>query len=344
MAAEPSARDSRPPAERPTSIDVSNRSALTSVLLDGSAEGRLLPHLIDRLRETNLDRIDMAVSFVMKSGLARILQPLEDALERRAHVRILTTDYLAITDPDALTQLADLAEGGDRRLEVRLFSGGSVAFHPKAYIFWSSAGEGAAGYVGSSNLSASGIDGGVEWNLGVDRVEQLVAGFESLWADGRTRPLDATTLSEYRERWRQNNRRVVAPQPDPESEPAQESQPGNPEEVLRHLTGVADEAPTQPISPRPIQSEALAALERTRADGFDRAFVVMATGLGKTWLAAFDSARPGFRRVLFVAHREEILRQSRDVFHRVRPDADVGLFMGDEKSTDAKAIFAGVRS
>ena len=114
---------------------MSDRSALSPVLLDGSAEGRLLPRLIDRLQDPNLDRIDMAVSFVMKSGLACILRPLEDALDRGAHVRILTTDYLAITDPDALTQLADLAEDPDRRLEVRLFSGGSVAFHPKAYIF-----------------------------------------------------------------------------------------------------------------------------------------------------------------------------------------------------------------
>ena len=319
---------------------MSDRSGVAPILLDGSAEGRLLPHLIDRLQDPNLDRIDMAVSFVMKSGLARIIQPLEDALDRGAHVRILTTDYLAITDPDALTQLADLAEGDDRRLEVHLFSGGSVAFHPKAYIFWSSAGEAAAGYVGSSNLSASGIDGGVEWNLGVDRVEQLVAGFESLWADERTRSLDATTLSEYRETWRQNARRVVAPQP----EPAQESPPAAPEEILRHLTGVADEAPTQPVAPRPIQTEALDALERTRANGFDRAFVVMATGLGKTWLAAFDSARPGFRRVLFVAHREEILRQSRDVFRRVRPDADLGLFMGDEKVRDTEVVFASVQT
>ena len=323
---------------------MSDRSALSPVLLDGSAEGRLLPRLIDRLQDPNLDRIDMAVSFVMKSGLARIIQPLEDAVDRGAHVRILTTDYLAITDPDALTQLADLAEGADRRLEVRLFSGGSVAFHPKAYIFWSSAGEAAAGYVGSSNLSASGIDGGVEWNLGVDRVEQLVAGFESLWADGRTRRLNAKTLSEYRETWRRSARRVLAPQPDPDSEPVEESQPAASEEILRRLVGVADELPTQPVAPRPIQSEALAALEQTRADGFDRAFVVMATGLGKTWLAAFDSARPEFRRVLFVAHREEILRQSRDVFRRVLPDVDLGLFMGDEKSTDAKTIFASVQT
>ena len=58
----------------------------------------------------------------------------------------------------------------------------------------------------------------------------------------------------------------------------------------------------------------------------------MATGLGKTWLAAFDTVRPQFRRVLFVAHREEILRQSLDVFRRVQPDADLGLYYGGESS------------
>jgi len=135
MAAEASAGHSGPHAVGPVPAGEAGRGGATPVLLDGSAEGRLLPHLIDRLRDPDLDRIDMAVSFVMKSGLARILGPLEDALDRGARVRVLTTDYLAITDPDALTQLADLAKDGGRRLEVRLFSGGSVAFHPKAYIF-----------------------------------------------------------------------------------------------------------------------------------------------------------------------------------------------------------------
>lgn len=339
---------------------------MSPVLLDGSDEGRLLPHLIDRLGDPGLDRIDMAVSFVMKSGLERILGPLEDALDRGAHVRILTTDYLAITDPDALTQLADLADGGDRRLEVRLFSGVSVAFHPKAYIFWSSAGEAAVGYVGSSNLSASGIDGGVEWNLSTGRVEQLVAAFESLWDDERSRLLDATALHRYRQAWRESSRAAEpssdagsdtsgAPLTDPTPGPAG---PQTPDEApgaastqssdavaeVRRLVGVADEPPTQPVAARPIQSEALEALVQTRALGFDRALVVMATGLGKTWLAAFDSARPGFRRVLFVAHREEILLQSREVFRRVRPDAHLGLFMGGEKVPGAEVVFASIQT
>ena len=150
MAAEPCAGDRVPPAGDEAPPDVPPRCDGAPVLFDGSEGGRLLPEFLDRLGDRALDRIDMAVSFVMKSGLARIVRPLEDALDRGAQVRILTTDYLAITDPDALTQLADLASDPDRRLEVRLFSGGSIAFHPKAYIFWSSAGETAAGYVGSS--------------------------------------------------------------------------------------------------------------------------------------------------------------------------------------------------
>ena len=135
IAVEPSASDSGPPAGSETPLDGSRRSGGEPMLFDGSAHGQLLPQQLDRLNDRSLDRIDMALSFVMKSGLARILRPLEDALDRGAHVRILTTDYLAITDPDALTHLADLAEDPDRRLEVRLFSGGSVAFHPKAYVF-----------------------------------------------------------------------------------------------------------------------------------------------------------------------------------------------------------------
>ena len=349
MRAEPCSGDSVPPTGASLSHPVSDRSDRPPVLFDGSEGGRLLPELLDRLGDRALDRIDMAVSFVMKSGLARIVRPLEDALDRGAQVRILTTDYLAITDPDALTRLADLAAGPDRRLEVRLFSGGSIAFHPKAYIFWSSAGETAAGYVGSSNLSASGIDGGVEWNLGTDRVEQLVTGFESLWADERSKPLDARTLSDYRQRWLASTQGAApfddsTPQSDEPTPPPPQSPPATTEQAARRLIGVLDEPPTQPVAPRPIQAEALAALERTRADGFDRAFVVMATGLGKTWLAAFDSARPRFRRVLFVAHREEILRQSRDVFRRVRPGADLGLFMGDEKVPGAEVVFASVQT
>ena len=84
----------------------------------------------------------------------------------------------------------------------------------------------------------------------------------------------------------------------------------------------------------------MSALVATRLDGHRAGLVVMATGLGKTWLAAFDSTRPEFRRVLFVAHREEILRQARDVYRRIRPGGRLTMFTGDERDPDGDVVFA----
>ncbi|MBT7692463.1 MAG: DUF3427 domain-containing protein [Gemmatimonadales bacterium] len=289
------------------------------VLLDGLDDGQLLLELFRCLDNPIFDRIDMVVSFIMNSGLRLIADRLEYAIQRGARVRILTTDYLHVTDPDALTRLLDMVDADDDLMQVRVFHDPSLSFHPKAYLFWSGSGEMAAGYVGSSNLSRSGISGGVEWNLGVERVAPLVTSFERLWDDRRSNPLSHEWLRRYR-------------QDRPSSIAGDAS-----------TAGVADEPLLQPVSPRPIQQEALSALEGTRVDGFNRGLVVMATGLGKTWLAAFDSSRPQFKRVLFIAHREEILRQARDVFRQVRPDADLGLFLGSDKAPNADVVFASIQ-
>ncbi len=90
--------------------------------------------------------------------------------------------------------------------------------------------------------------------------------------------------------------------------------------------------------------EALKALETTRAKGNSAGLVVLATGLGKTWLSAFDSHRDGFERVLFVAHREEILGQALATFRRIRPKAHMGFFTGQEKALDAQILFASVQA
>ena len=88
-----------------------------------------------------------------------------------------------------------------------------------------------------------------------------------------------------------------------------------------------------------IQQAALSALEETRAAGNQAGLVVLATGLGKTWLSAFDTNRPEFRRVLFVAHREEILNQALDTFRRIRPDgAPRALHGRDEGSRRRRRV------
>lgn len=301
-------------ANPPAIPDERGLTFTTPVLVDGQVR-LLLPELVQRLRNIEYDHVDMVVSFIKMSGLNLLSGPLQDALERGAQVRILTTDYLGLTELAALTRLHDLIDDHPDQLSVRLFHDREVSFHPKAYLFYSTRGRADAAFVGSSNLSGSGLAGGIEWNLLVGAIDELKERFLVLWLDHRSLSLTDEMIAAY--------------QPAPPYVP----------EVVEVI-----DFPQEPARPRPIQEEALRALARTRAYGFRAGMVTMATGLGKTWLAAFDAARPEVNRVLFVAHREEILKQSRDVFRRVIPDASMGLYYGDEKQPDAAIVFASVQT
>ncbi|MCB0969324.1 MAG: DEAD/DEAH box helicase family protein, partial [Ilumatobacter sp.] len=300
--------------------------ALTAPSLVTPADRRMLTELFRCLNREDLDRIDLLVSFVMWSGIQHIGRHLDEALRRGAHVRLLTTDYLQVTDTRSLGFFLDrLTDGPVGKLEARVFSDASTSFHPKAYIFTSSAtGDGVA-FVGSSNLSHSGIASGVEWNMQTSGTRKLVEEFDRLWTDERAVLLDQEWLTEY-ERMRQLRNHVEPDEPS--------------DAPLAHLVE-EDEPPAQPWS---VQAEAMSALEATRLEGHQAGLVVMATGLGKTWLAAFDSTRPEFRRVLFVAHREEILTQARDVYRQIRPDGRLTLFTGGEREPDGDVVFASVQS
>jgi hypothetical protein len=104
------------------------------------------------------------------------------------------------------------------------------------------------------------------------------------------------------------------------------------------------EAAGASFHPKAYQARALEALERTREEGNTAGLVVLATGVGKTWLSAFDSNRPPFRRVLFVAHREEILGQAWRTFRRIRPLATLGYYNGREKAPEADVLFASIQT
>ena len=282
----------------------------------------LLPHLERDLAEAS--SVDVAVAFVLPSGVEKLYPHFEDLLTRGGALRLLTGDYLDISDPDALQRLIDLRTlYGDARCELRIYCGRGLSFHPKAYLASRARDVGVA-YVGSSNLSRSALLEGVEWNYrltsrrdaeGWRRVRDA---FEALFRDPGTTSLDDEWLRAYRQR-----RHKTPPPPTPG-------------------TDQAAEPAAAPPQPNRIQLEALDALQATRAAGNRAGLVVMATGLGKTWLAAFDAAR--FHRILFVAHREEILTQAVATFRRIRPAARIGRYTGAEKTTDVDILFASVQT
>ena len=277
---------------------------------DDALHAHLRP-LIDQAQS-----VDLAVSFLMTSGARLVLPHLRDLLERGGRLRLLTGDYLDVTEPTALRLMQDLDH--DRHLYI--FRAARIPFHPKAWMFSFADGSGAL-IVGSSNLSRSALTDGVEWNLRhFDKSDALPlttarAAFEDLLA----RP-DVTSLSpEWIDSY---ETRRIAPTP--------------------MTSGVPEEPPEDAPKPHAIQLEALAALAATRAKGYRAGLVVLATGLGKTFLAAFDSQPAA--RVLFVAHREEILTQAMEAFRAVRPKARLGRFGGGEKDFDADVLFASIQT
>jgi superfamily II DNA or RNA helicase/HKD family nuclease/diadenosine tetraphosphate (Ap4A) HIT family hydrolase len=307
-------------------------------------EDPLLPHIL-----ANLDcaeRTDMAIAFVLESGVELIEEHLRDLLDRGAHIRLLTGDYLGITDPRALYRLLDLQEGAKGTLDLKIFESGGISFHPKAYIFYfeepTSSG---IAYVGSSNLSAQALGGGIEWNYRIIRAEMhkgfqaVVDAFERLFKHPKSRRIDTSWIHEYHSRRKpllaQTHTAII-------SEETQQSwKKSSPREKPAEF--VSEEIHPPP-EPHEIQVKALDALQRTRAEGNRSGLVVLATGLGKTWLAAFDSVRFHADRVLFVAHREEILRQALKTFRRIRPEENLGIYSGREKSTDSTVLFASIQT
>lgn len=296
-------------------------------LITGGARDPFLPRLLAAIRRA--DRIELAVAFVKSSGLELLFNALTDAVETRgARLRLLTSDYLDVTDPQALRRLMLLAERG---ADTRIFEAGDRSFHLKAYICVQSDGERAvwgAAFVGSSNISRTALTDGLEWNVRIDcatdpadpasdRFREIRDEFQRLFEHPAVRVLDHDWIAAY-ERRRQVRRLPIAPGSD------------DPEEL--------------PPAPTEVQREALAALADTRAAGYRRGLVVMATGLGKTYLAAFDSERMQAERVLFVAHREEILLQAEASFLRVRPRARVGRYTGSHKDADAALLFASIQT
>jgi len=277
-------------------------------------------HLLNYLAGA-IDRavgIRFNVAFLMESGTRLITPYLKEAADRGVTTRILTGRYMSITEPSALYYLKDCL---GEQVDIRFYAEQVRSFHPKAYIFdYPDDGE---IFIGSSNLSRSALTFGLEWNYSILRsnnpraFDRFASSFEELFNQD-ARVVDHEVLKQYTAGWKKP--RYIRIEQDVEAARAED----------------------EGAVPRGAQIEALYELKNAREEGIDKGLVVAATGVGKTYLAAFDS--DDFKRVLFLAHREEILRQAEQTFKAVSPATRTGFYTGENKDTEADAYFASVQT
>lgn len=272
------------------------------------------------------DRIDFLISFIRFSGLQLLLPALRLFTARGGHLRIVTTTYMGATDPKAIEVLASLPH-----TEVRIsYDVKETRLHAKSYMFYRESGYSTA-YIGSSNLSHAAIAEGMEWNMKVTAqdqphiIDKMSATFETYW----------------------------------HSEDFTSYEPQKDEEKLRRAidrergrsSGTDASSYSFDIQPYPYQQAILDALD-TERHGKDRWYnlVVAATGTGKTAISAFDyrrfaASRKEGTRLLFIAHREEILKQSLSCFRQVMKDPDFGaLAVGGHRASHVEHLFMSIQT
>jgi len=306
----------------------------SDLLINGRGEPNLIRALTSEV--DSADRIRIIVSFIKWSGLVLILEELERAIRRGAQVQVLTTTYLAASDQKAINALIDAGA------EVRIsYDGRGTRLHAKAWLFDRNSGF-HTGFIGSSNMSIQAMSEGMEWNVRLSGTEtphllaKFRATFDAYWQDpvNGFEPYDPNRRPDDRERLR------IALE-------ANASDGGS---------AVEDLLPFD-LNPYPFQEEMLDDLRREREVYHNhRNLVVAATGTGKTIIAAFDfrrlaeerrwsSSAGRFPRLLFVAHRKEILKQSRRVFRQVLKDANFGeLLVDGEAPILGDHVFASIQS
>ena len=285
------------------------------------------PIMVDELKKEIItsNQVDLLVSFIRWSGIRLLMDKLKKFTDSGGTLRIITTTYMGATDFGAIEKLSHL-----KNTQIRIsYDTKRTRLHAKAYIFHRDTGFSTA-YIGSSNISSMAISSGLEWNVKItssdlpDTMNKVKVTFESYW---NSKEFELYT-SDQKDRLKE----------------AINAEKSAGEET--HSSIMFD------IRPFPFQQEILDKLQAERQFlGRNKNLVVAATGTGKTVIAAFDyksfcEKNPsGKNRLIFLAHREEILVQAIDTFKAVLKDYNFGsLYVGKNKPDSMDHLFISIQT
>ncbi len=294
-----------------------SRKELRPIIIDNTEREMLLCEMLGKcLRECN--SFLFSVAFINRGGLEMILQALAEARDKGVKGKIITTDYLTFSEPEALEKLLSFTSF----IETRVVT--NEGFHTKGYSFISD--DKTTIIIGSSNLTQTALKTNHEWNVSITSLESgqytedFNSAFYSLW--DKAIPLTQSWLNDYKKRYKAYHN------------------------ALRRASNSLEEhIETFITKPNAMQEKATAALQKLRSQGKKKALIIAATGTGKTFLSCFDVKAYNPKRMLFLVHREQILRSAADSFEKILGSSirnEIGYLTGSRKDTDKKYLFSTI--
>ncbi|WP_244835049.1 DEAD/DEAH box helicase [Clostridium sp. BJN0001] len=289
---------------------------INNKLVVNSERGNFLNELKTSLKECK--KFYFSVAFINFSGLQLLLDSFKELEDKGIKGRILTSTYLNFTEPKALERINKFSN-----ISLKVFvTDKETGFHTKAYIF-----ENTYEYkiiIGSSNITQRALKSNIEWNVRViskkedSFVKEVLEEYIELWQ--KTSTLTSEFLAKY-------------------SEFINEIKKAEKNKSI-------DFSDYQIIKPNCMQSEAINNLNKLRESGEDRALVIAATGTGKTYMSAFDVINYKPKKMLFLVHREEILKSAEKTFKKLAKNKNktMGFLTGNSKDITADYLFATIQS